>query len=76
MSFGVSGSVRGEPFDYTAVFSAADDALYEAKQAGRDRVCVAGSAVDEGPQLMATVLAHNTAVVGPPGTVAGLGGEG
>jgi diguanylate cyclase (GGDEF)-like protein len=54
MSFGVSSSERGEPFNYATVFRAADDALYRAKQAGRDRVCVAGPAVDAGRRLIAT----------------------
>jgi diguanylate cyclase (GGDEF)-like protein len=39
LSLGVSASERGEAFDYAAVFAAADAALYEAKRAGRDRVC-------------------------------------
>jgi diguanylate cyclase (GGDEF)-like protein len=38
MSFGVSTSVAGEPFDYERVFAAADEALYEAKSLGRNRV--------------------------------------
>jgi diguanylate cyclase (GGDEF)-like protein len=41
MSFGVSTSVAGEPFDYERVFAAADEALYEAKSLGRNRVCIA-----------------------------------
>jgi diguanylate cyclase (GGDEF)-like protein len=41
MSFGVHASVRGEAFDYESVFAKADAALYEAKQGGRDQVCVA-----------------------------------
>ena len=39
MSFGVSASPRGEQFDYQDVFGEADMALFEAKRAGRDRVC-------------------------------------
>jgi diguanylate cyclase (GGDEF)-like protein len=42
MSFGVSASQRGEVFDYPAVFRLADEALYEAKRAGHDRVCRRG----------------------------------
>jgi diguanylate cyclase (GGDEF)-like protein len=41
MSFGVSASVAGDVFDYDRVFAAADDALYQAKSQGRDRVCTA-----------------------------------
>jgi diguanylate cyclase (GGDEF)-like protein len=54
MSLGVSASTRGEPFSYRVVFREADDALYEAKQTGRDRVCVAGGLVAE-RQLVAVV---------------------
>ena len=39
ISFGVSASARGEGFDYARVFAAADEALYEAKSDGRNRVC-------------------------------------
>ncbi|MGH2905167.1 MAG: diguanylate cyclase [Solirubrobacterales bacterium] len=38
MSFGVAASRNKEPFDYADVFGRADEALYEAKRAGRDRV--------------------------------------
>lgn len=38
VSLGVSASSKGQKFDYDAVFAAADAALYEAKQAGRNRV--------------------------------------
>jgi diguanylate cyclase (GGDEF)-like protein len=40
MSFGVSAS-SPRSFDYEHAFEAADQALYAAKAAGRDRVCVA-----------------------------------
>lgn len=39
MSFGVSSSGYGGIFDYDRVFAAADAALYDAKNSGRDRVC-------------------------------------
>jgi diguanylate cyclase (GGDEF)-like protein len=40
MSFGVSASRADSEFDYAAVFTAADAALYEAKRLGRNQVCV------------------------------------
>jgi diguanylate cyclase (GGDEF)-like protein len=40
MSFGVSASAAGTEFDYAKVFTAADEALYEAKRLGRNQVCV------------------------------------
>ena len=39
ISFGASASARGAGFDYERVFAAADEALYEAKSEGRNRVC-------------------------------------
>jgi diguanylate cyclase (GGDEF)-like protein len=39
ISFGVSASARGGGFDYDRVFAAADEALYEAKSEGRNKVC-------------------------------------
>ena len=41
VSFGVAASVAGQPFDFDAVFERADEALYAAKQSGRDRVSAA-----------------------------------
>ena len=41
ISFGVNASRTGEAFDYDQVFAAADAALYEAKQTGRNQVRVA-----------------------------------
>jgi diguanylate cyclase (GGDEF)-like protein len=40
VSFGVSGSPRDLGFQYEHVFAAADAALYEAKDRGRNRVCL------------------------------------
>jgi diguanylate cyclase (GGDEF)-like protein len=40
MSFGVAVSDGDEPFDFDSVFARADQALYAAKHAGRDRVHV------------------------------------
>ena len=39
MSFGVAASTSGSVFEFEAVFAEADAALYQAKRAGRDRVC-------------------------------------
>jgi diguanylate cyclase (GGDEF)-like protein len=55
MSFGVSGSLAGESFNYPEVFARADAALYEAKATGRDRVCVRGG--DETPVAAELVAA-------------------
>jgi hypothetical protein len=52
MSFGVSASARGDAFCYQEIFAAADIALYQAKQAGRDCVCIATSRADESRLLV------------------------
>jgi diguanylate cyclase (GGDEF)-like protein len=43
VSLGVAVCPPGEAFDYASLFARADHALYEAKRAGRDRVCCAGA---------------------------------
>jgi PleD family two-component response regulator len=41
MSFGVSASSYGAAFGYATVFAEADQALLDAKNGGRNRVCSA-----------------------------------
>ena len=43
-SFGIAVSAPDDGFEYRDAFARADAALYTAKSAGRDRVCVAGDA--------------------------------
>jgi diguanylate cyclase (GGDEF)-like protein len=45
MSLGLSAG-RGEQVDYAVLFKAADDALYEAKRAGRNKVLAAAGTGD------------------------------
>jgi diguanylate cyclase (GGDEF)-like protein len=51
MSFGVSASTPGTPFEYAAVFAQADAALYAAKAAGRN--CVRGTELASGEPALA-----------------------
>ncbi len=88
MSFGVAASVAGEPFDFDAVFSRADRALYAAKQAGRDRVFVANAAaaapaaptphlraIDRSPAPAESTPAERAAAGPPPDAGWTLGDE-
>jgi diguanylate cyclase (GGDEF)-like protein len=61
ISFGVAASARGAGFDYDRVFAAADEALYEAKSEGRNRVCEQAPVVLSGPTPSATMRAPSAA---------------
>jgi diguanylate cyclase (GGDEF)-like protein len=61
LSIGVSAA-RGDAVDYEPLFKAADEALYEAKRSGRDRVLAAGDLVADG----APTPAAQTIGVGQP----------
>ena len=43
MSCGVSASENNRRLDFEALWTSVDDALYEAKRGGRNRVSVAGA---------------------------------
>jgi diguanylate cyclase (GGDEF)-like protein len=61
ISFGVSASARGMGFDYDRVFAAADEALYEAKSEGRNRVCERPPVVFSGATPSAAMQAASAA---------------
>jgi diguanylate cyclase (GGDEF)-like protein len=63
ISFGASASARGSGFDYERVFAAADEALYEAKSEGRNRVCERPPMVVSGSSPSAALQAPSPATI-------------
>ena len=62
MSFGVAASSEGEIFDFQRVFSEADQALYEAKRAGRNRVAMSPDDEPSRPRSLVRVALPAQAV--------------
>jgi diguanylate cyclase (GGDEF)-like protein len=61
ISFGVAASANGTGFDYERVFAAADEALYEAKSEGRNRVSERRPVVFAGSKPSAALQAPSAA---------------
>jgi diguanylate cyclase (GGDEF)-like protein len=64
VSIGVSAMERGEPRELTDLLAAADSALYRAKQAGRNRICVAAPVLPG--QLVAEIADQMESVQADP----------